>query len=277
MNEHDIEDVEIRLFIEALALRHGYDFRHYAKASIKRRVKALARAVGCPDVGRMIPMLLREDGFLPRALSQLSVPVTEMFRDPHVFLALRREVLPLLDSYPRINIWQAGCASGEETVSLAILLKEEGLLHKTQIYATDINDTALAKAEEGIYPAAVIAAGERNYRKAGGAGTFGDYFHTAYEFSRVAPEIRERIVFAHHNLVGDGVFCEVNMVLCRNVLIYFDRALQGKVLSLFNESLGRGGFLCLGTQETLQFVDVASQFSAIDPECRIFKKLGARP
>lgn len=276
MKEHDIEEVEIRLFVEAMALRHGYDFRHYAKASIKRRVKALARAMGCADVGRLIPMLLREDGFLSQALSHLSVPVTEMFRDPQVFLALRREVLPLLDSYPRINIWQAGCASGEEAVSLAILLKEEGLLHKTQIYATDINDAALAKAEEGIYPAAVIATGERNYRKAGGTGAFVDYFHTAYEFSRVAPEIRERIVFAHHNLVGDGVFCEVNMVLCRNVLIYFDRALQGKVLSLFNESLARGGFLCLGTQESLQFTTMDGQFAAVDQECRIFKKTGAR-
>ena len=277
MKEHDIEDVEIRLFIEAIALRHGYDFRHYSKASIKRRVKALARAMDCPDVGRMIPRLLRDDSFLSQALSHLSVPVTAMFRDPPVFLALRREVLPLLDSYPRINIWQAGCASGEETVSLAILLKEAGLLHKTQIYATDINDAALAKAEEGIYPATVIAAGERNYRKAGGTGNFGDYFRTAYDFSKVTPEIRERIVFAHHNLVGDGVFCEVNMVLCRNVLIYFDRSLQSKVLSLFNDSLGRGGFLCLGTQESLQFTEVAGQFSAIDPECRIFKKTGARP
>lgn len=277
MTEHDIEEVEIRLFVEAMALRHGYDFRHYARASIKRRVKALAAALGCAQVGQMVPMVLRDEGFLHQALSHLSVPVTEMFRDPQVFLALRREVLPLLESYPRINIWQAGCASGEEAVSLAILLKEAGLLHKTQIYATDINDVALAKAEEGIYPSAVVATGERNYRKAGGTGDFQGYFHSAYGLSRVAPEIRERIVFAHHNLVGDGVFCEVNMVLCRNVLIYFDRTLQGKVLQLFSESLARGGFLCLGTQESLQFSAMGERFAPVNPECRIFRMTGARP
>ena len=200
-----------------------------------------------------------------------------MFRDPPVFLALRREVLPLLDSYARIAIWQAGCATGEECASLAILLKEAGMLQKVQIYATDINDSALAIAEEGVYPARAVAEAEANYRKAGGTATLADYFHTAYGFSKISEEIRSRIVFAHHNLVADGVFCEVHMVLCRNVLIYFDRSLQNRVASLFHDSLARGGFLCLGNRETLQFTSVAERFRAIDGECRIFKNAGTAP
>jgi len=266
--------VEIHLFLEAMAMRHGYDFRQYAKASIKRRVQALALAAGCRDIAQLVPLVLRDNEFLGLALAHLSVPVTEMFRDPLVFLALRRQVLPLLNSYPRVNIWQAGCATGEEPVSLAILLKEEGILHKVQIYATDINDVALAKAEEGVYPTSAVMASEANYAKAGGKGALSDHFQTAYDFSQVNNDIREKIVFAHHNLVGDGVFCEVNMVLCRNVLIYFDRGLQTQVLSLLNDSLARGGFLCLGTRESLRFTGVADQFSAVDAECRIFKKLG---
>jgi len=277
MNEAALRDIEIRLFLEALALRHGYDFQNYARASIKRRILGLAQAEGGRTVGELIPRLLREEGFLSRVLARLSVPVTEMFRDPPVFHALRREVLPLLDSYPRVAIWQAGCATGEECYSLGILLKEAGLLDKTQIYATDINDKALADAEEGVYPAQEIVDYEQNYRKAGGGGRLADYFHTAYGYSKISDEIRRRIVFAHHNLVADGVFCEVHVVLCRNVLIYFDRTLQNRVTSLFHDSLVRGGFLCLGSRETLQFSDVAGQFRPVDRDCRIFKKTGAAP
>ena len=277
MNEATLRDIEIGLLLDAMLARHGYDFHHYAKASLKRRIVGLAQAEGCQTIGELIPRLLREEGFLPRALSRLSVPVTEMFRDPPVFLALRREVLPLLDSYARIAIWQAGCATGEECASLAILLKEAGMLQKVQIYATDINDSALAIAEEGVYPARAVAEAEANYRKAGGTATLADYFHTAYGFSKISEEIRSRIVFAHHNLVADGVFCEVHMVLCRNVLIYFDRSLQNRVASLFHDSLARGGFLCLGNRETLQFTSVAERFRAIDGECRIFKNAGTAP
>ena len=275
MNDSALRDIEVRLFLEAMALRHGYDFHNYAKASLKRRVVALAQAEGCRTVADLIPRLLREEGFLPRALSRLSVPVTEMFRDPPVFQSLRREVLPVLDSYPRIAIWQAGCASGEECYTLGILLKEAGLLQKVQIYGTDINDAALAQAEEGVYPARSVVEYEENYRKAGGTGTLTDYFHTAYGYSKISENIRNHIVFAHHNLVADGVFCEVHVVLCRNVLIYFDRSLQNRVTSLFHDSLVRGGFLCLGSRETLQFTDIAGYFKAIDRECRIFKKVGA--
>jgi chemotaxis protein methyltransferase CheR len=272
MIEAEIEELEIRLFFEAMAMRHGYDFRHYAKASMKRRLLSFAQSLGCREIGTLIPRLLREEDFLAQALAHLSVPVTEMFRDPSVFLALRRDVLPLLDSYPRITIWQPGCATGEEPYSLAIMLKEEGLLHKVQIYATDINDEALAKAEEGIYPARNLAAYARNYEQAGGKGSLTDYFHTAYNFSKINEDIREKIVFAHHNLVVDGVFCEVNLVICRNVLIYFDRTLQNRVLSLFHECLVRGGYLCLGNRESLRFTDVSDRFRNIDKIHRIFRK-----
>ncbi|MDR3440922.1 protein-glutamate O-methyltransferase CheR [Telmatospirillum sp.] len=277
MRDAEIQEIEISLFLEALRLRHGYDFRNYARASLKRRILGLAQSEGCVTVDALIPRLLRDQGFLPRLLARLSVPVTELFRDPAVFLVLRDEVLPMLGSYPRIVFWQAGCATGEECYSLGILLKEMGLLQKSQIYATDINDAALATAEEGIYPTRAIAECEASYRKAGGIGVISEYFHSAYDYAKITDEIRSHIVFAHHNLVTDGVFCEVHMVLCRNVLIYFDRNLQNRVAWLFHDSLVRGGFLCLGTRETLQFAEVANQFKTVHRDCRIFKKTGATP
>lgn len=267
-------EVEFKLFMDAMALRHGYDFRHYAKASIERRILSLMQATGCANVADLLPRVLRDDDFLKFALSHLSVPVTELFRDPHVFAALRRETLPLLASFPRINVWLAGCATGEEAVALAILLKEEGLLHKSQIYATDINDSALDKAEQGIYPESAIEVGSRNYRSAGGKAALEDYFESGHGFFRTNRDIRERISYAHHDLVGDGVFCEVSLAMCRNVLIYFDHELQNKVISRFSDSLTRGGFLCLGTRESLRCPDLASQFKVVDADCRIFKKQG---
>jgi len=270
----DLQDLEIQLFLEALALRHGYDFRRYAKASLKRRVRGLAETEGVREISDMIPRLLQDEGFLPSVLSHLSVPVSEMFRDPAVFLALRRGVLPLLDSYPRISIWLPGCATGEEPYSLAIMLQEEGLLHKAQIYATDINDAALAKAEEGIYPEKTVTAMAAAYLAAGGRKSLSDYFHTAYNFSKIDDQIRKSIVFAHHNLVADGVFCETHLVLCRNVLIYFERQLQNRVLELFHEGLVRGGYLCLGNRESLSFTSCENLFRPLDRKHRIFKKAG---
>jgi len=275
VNLDDLQDLEIRLFLDALALRHGYDFRHYAKASLKRRVLSLAQAVEAGAVSDMIPRVMQDEHFLAAVLSHLSVPVSDMFRDPAVFLAMRRTVLPMLDSYPHIAIWQPGCATGEEPYSLAIMLHEEGLLHKTQIYATDINDAALAKAEDGIYPERSLAAFSANYLAAGGRNNINDYFHTAYNYSKINDDIRKNIVFAHHNLVADGVFCETHLVVCRNVLIYFQRPLQNRVLALFHEGLVRGGFLCLGNRESLEFTSSETLFRPVDRRCRIFKKLGA--
>ncbi|OAN52231.1 chemotaxis protein CheR [Paramagnetospirillum marisnigri] len=268
----NLHAIELDLFLEALARRHGYDFRGYARASLRRRAAGLAIKLGCATVAELIPRLLYDDSLLPEVLSGLSVPVTEMFRDPSVFKAIREQLVPVLATYPRINIWQAGCATGEEVYSLAILLEEVGLLHKTQIYATDINDQALAKAEEGIFPAKLIEKYTENYLKAGGTKALVAYFSLGYGFAKIDAAIKQRISFAHHNLVSDGVFCEVNLVVCRNVLIYFDRQLQDRVLGLFDTSLSRGGFLCLGTKENLAFSAAANAFQPVDASLRLYRK-----
>lgn len=277
-SEADIVAIEVDLFLEALFRRHGYDFRNYAKASIRRRVAGLASAAGAGTMSELMDRTLRDAAFLPEILSHLSVPVTEMFRDPPVFKALREQVLPVLASWPRIKIWQAGCATGEEVYSLAIMLDEEGLLDHTLIYATDINDVALKTAEEGVFPLAHFEDAERRHRESGGTRPLSEYCVAAHGFFRVAQRLRDHIVFAHHNLVCDGVFCEVQAVLCRNVLIYFDRDLQERVLHLFHNSLDRGGFLCLGTRESLRQAEVQLGFSPVDKDLRIFRRTegGAR-
>lgn len=272
MDPSHIQDIEIGLFLEALFQRHGYDFRGYAKASIKRRVLGLVVMAQCQTAVELIPRLLRDEDFLGEVISHLSVPVSEMFRDPPVFKALRDKVFPLLQTYPRINIWQAGCATGEEVYSLAIMLDEAGLLDRTQIYATDINDSALHQAEDGIFPARNLAEFERNYQHAGGKRNLDDYYVANPDFFRVNESLRRKIVFAHHNLVSDGVFCEVQLILCRNVLIYFNDDLQRRVLDLFHKSLVRGGFLCLGTRENLRAAEARQMFVVKNKDCMIFQK-----
>lgn len=271
MDEGKIQDIELGLLLEALWQRHGYDFRNYAKASLKRRVLALAVQERL-SIAELIPRLLRDKDYLSQVIAQLSVPVSEMFRDPPVFKVLRKAVLPLLKTYPRINIWQAGCATGEEVYSLAILLQEEGLLERTQIYATDINDIALHKAEDGIFSVQNLPDFERNYRNSGGNATLSDYYVANADFFRIHQYLRQKIVFAHHNLVSDGVFCEVQLLLCRNVLIYFNDELQKKVLELFYNSLVRSGFLCLGTRESLRNVEPQHLFVAYKADCMVFQK-----
>jgi len=272
MNEAELLDIEVTLFLEALYRRHGYDFRNYAKASIRRRVAGLTSLAGVGSVAELIPRTLRDASFLPEILAQLSVPVTDMFRDAPVFQALRQQVLPILASWPRLKIWQAGCATGEEVYSLAILLEEEGLLERTLIYATDINDLALKKAEDGIFPLAGLDDAQKRHRESGGRRPLAEYGVSGHGYFRLDQRLREHIVFAHHNLVCDGVFCEVHLVLCRNVMIYFDRELQARALRLFHESLGRGGFLCLGTRESLRHFESDSGFAVVDRENRIFRR-----
>ncbi|HLN23223.1 MAG TPA: CheR family methyltransferase [Patescibacteria group bacterium] len=271
-SEADILDIEVGLFLEALFLRHGYDFRHYAKASIRRRVTGLASLAGGRSVSDLISRTLRDPSFLPEILTQLSVPVTEMFRDPPVFKTLREQILPVLASWPRLKIWQAGCATGEEVYSLAIMLDEEGLLDRTLIYATDINDVALKLAEDGVFPLSGLEEAERRHRESGGRRPLADYCVSAHGFYRLDQRLREHIVFAHHNLVCDGVFCEVQAILCRNVLIYFDRELQEHVLQLFHNSLVRGGFLCLGTRESLRHAEARLGYTVLDREHRISRR-----
>lgn len=274
MDQNKIQDIEIGLFLDALYQRYGYDFRNYARASLKRRVQAVAINANSRSIAELIPRLLRDEDYLPVVLSQLSVPVTEMFRDPAVFRALRETVLPRLATYPRFNIWQAGCATGEEVYSLAIMLEEEGLLERAQIYATDINDSALQSAEDGIFPVRTLDEYQRNYQAAGGKAKLSDYYVANSDFFRIHERLRQKIVFAHHNLVSDGVFCEVQLILCRNVLIYFNEVLQKRVLQLFHDSLVRTGMLCLGTRESLRAVEQEKWFVAVDRSAMIFHKSG---
>ncbi len=271
MNKPAIQNIAIQLFLDALFLRHGYDFHNYNKASLKRRILILADNRKC-KIEDLIPFILNEEGFLDEVLEHLSVPATEMFRDPGFFQGLSKSVFPLLETYPHFNIWQAGCASGEEVYSLAILLDEIGLLNKVQIYATDINDKALAQAEDGIFPVRFLPEYELNYRKAGGRKAFSDYYLVQGKFFRIHDYLRKKIVFAHHNLVTDGVFCEVHLLLCRNVLIYFNALLKQRVLRIFHQSIVRGGVLCLGGREVLSGADNEKLFSAIDKENMIFHK-----
>ncbi len=270
-----LEDIEVELFVRALKLRHGYDFSQYAPASLKRRVLQLVHAQHTGTVSGLTTRLLHEQDFLTTVLEGLSVPVSEMFRDPDVFRALREQVFPVLASYPQINIWQAGCAHGQEVYSLAILLEEAGLYERTQIYATDFTERALQHAQEGIYPAKEAQLWSRNYLAAGGSHTLADYYSARYELIKLDQRLRRNVIFANHNLVTDEVFCEAHLVLCRNVLIYFSDSLQDRTLALFRDSLVRGGFLCLGTRETLDFAPSATDFSSVDSARRIYR-LGSR-
>ncbi|MET0330404.1 MAG: protein-glutamate O-methyltransferase CheR [Dyella sp.] len=267
----DLEDIELDLFVRTLQLRHGYDFSQYAPASLKRRVRQLARNLADGTISALIPRLLHQPELLAPVLEGLSVPVSEMFRDPPVFAALREHVLPLLASYPQINIWQAGCAHGQEVYSLAILLEEAGLYERTHIYATDFNEAALTLAQEGIYSAKEAQLWSRNYHAAGGKHSLADYYSARYDLLKLDQRLRRHVTFANHNLVADEVFCEAHLVLCRNVLIYFSNPLQNRTLALFRDSLVRGGFLCLGTRESLDFAPAAAEFEPVDAGLRIYR------
>ncbi|HEV7778499.1 MAG TPA: CheR family methyltransferase [Luteibacter sp.] len=267
----DVEDIELDLFIRAMQLRHGYDFSQYAPASLKRRVLQLVRVHDTGSISELNRRLLHDEGFLARVIEGLSVPVSDMFRDPLVFRALRDKVFPMLASHPQINIWQAGCAHGQEVYSLAILLEEAGLYERTQIYATDFSEAALTHAREGIYPAREARDWSRNYQDAGGAHTLADYYSARYEYIKLDQKLRRHVIFANHNLVTDKVFCEAQLILCRNVLIYFSNALQDRTLGMFRDSLVRGGFLCLGTRENLDFAPSAAEFIAVDAPLRIYQ------
>ena len=277
MHPSDREDIEIALFVQALKLRHGYDFGGYAPASFKRRVLALQTVTGASSVSRLTERLLHEDAFLHEVIARLSVPVSEMFRDPRTFRQLREEVMPLLATWPAINIWQAGCAHGEEVYSLAILLWECGLYERAHIFATDFSDEALRRAEEGIYPLREARLYSDNYLRSGGTGSLSDWYTARYQHIRIDERLRRNVTFANHNLVSDGVFGEMQLIVCRNVLIYFGDALQDRVLGLFRDSLVRGGFLCLGSRESLRRSELREQFRELSPGASIYRCLGHAP
>jgi chemotaxis protein methyltransferase CheR len=268
----ELEQIELDLFVQALKRRHGHDFSQYAPASLTRRVRQLVQTHHCGSISGLTARLLHEPDFLPLVIQGLSVSVSEMFRDPQVFRALREHVLPVLASYPQITIWQAGCAHGQEVYSLAILLEEAGLYERSHIFATDFNPDALQRAREGIYPARDARQWSRNYLLAGGSHSLASYYSARYEFIKLDQRLRRHITFASHNLVTDKVFCEAHLVLCRNVLIYFSNPLQDRALALFRDSLVRGGYLCLGLRESLDFAPAAVDFNAIDAQLRLYRR-----
>lgn len=265
-------DPDMAQLIDVLKARHGYDFSQYAPASLRRRAVALATHYNLPDIAALSDKISRDDSLLAEVIGRLSVPVSEFFRDPEVFAVLRNEVFPTLASYPRINIWQAGCAHGEEVYSLAILLTEAGLYERSRIYATDISEKALTAAREGIYPARELNNHAAGYLRAGGRATLSDYFHARYGHIKLNDELQRNVVFAQHNLVSDAAFCEAHLVLCRNVLIYFQPALQQRAIGVFADALVRGGYLCLGTKESLQRNDAASRFEVLNRAASLYRR-----
>ncbi|MEO8810182.1 MAG: CheR family methyltransferase [Rhodanobacter sp.] len=277
MKDQEVElfDLEVRLLIEAVYLRYHYDFRDYAVTSLRRRMRQAMIRFACDELSELQHRLLHEPALFAQALQYFTVQVSEMFRDPPYFRALREHVLPVLGTYPSIKLWVAGCSTGEEVWSLAILLQEEGLLDRSLIYATDINPEALKLAETGAFPLERIAQFSRNYVSAGGKRSLSDYYISAYQGVVFDRNLKKRIVFADHSLATDSVFSEVNLVSCRNVLIYFNRGLQDRAVGLFQEALVHRGFLGLGSKESLQFGAHASRFELCFPAQRLYRKAAA--
>jgi len=260
------------LLLEGLYQRYHYDFRHYAQASVKRRLKQAREQMGFTSFSAMQASLLRDPGMLNSMLGYLTVQVSEMFRDPSYFQAIREKVAPHLRTYPSLKIWIAGCSGGEELYSFVILFREEGLEQRTMFYATDINQDALAKAEAGIYDLDRIQLFTENHRKSGGKSSLSDYYSAAYGKASFDKSLRKNVVFSDHSLVTDAVFAEMQLISCRNVLIYFDRPLQDRALGLFRDSLARKGFLGLGSKESLRFSNHAGAFTDFVRDEKIYQK-----
>lgn len=264
--------IEIALLLEAIFQRSGYDFRNYSKAHIRRRILHLFAISGLESISAMQHRALYDQRFLNEVLQELSINVTEMFRDPSFFLAVRKLVIPRLETYPSVKIWHAGCATGEEVYSMAIILREENLYGKTQIYATDFSQKVLEKAKSGIVTKDLVKLYTANYQKSGGRESFAQYYTAKYDYAKLSEFLKEKIIFAEHNLAADSVFGEMNMIVCRNVLIYFDKILQERVLNLFYESLCPGGLLCLGSKESLQFSSLSEKFLPLDKKEKIYMR-----
>lgn len=272
MRYKETSDLEILLLLEAVYRKYGYDFRQYSQAHIRRRVMSRMMISKFEDISEMQSMVLNDESFAATFLQDLSITVTEMFRDKGFYKSLRENVIPILKTYPFIKIWHAGCSSGQEAYSMAIMLQEEGLYDRTTIYATDFNQQALNHAKEGIFSASLIKEYTNNYQLSGGKESFSNYYTSHYDNVIMNQSLKKNIVWANHNLVTDSVFAEMNLILCRNVLIYFDKDLQNKVQTLFYNSLINGGILCLGSKENLRFSDVYEHYCDVDAKQQIFKK-----
>ncbi|HET9690615.1 MAG TPA: protein-glutamate O-methyltransferase CheR [Acidimicrobiales bacterium] len=267
-----LEDLELRLLLEGIHQRYGYDFREYARSSIRRRVWRRISEEQLGTVSGLLERVLHDPACMDRLLGDLSVNVTTMFRDPSFFRALRTAVVPVLRTYPFVRVWNPGCSSGEETFSLAIALREAGLEGRVRIYATDINRDVVAAARAGCFPLERMREFTANYVAGGGTRPFSDYYEISGDTARFDPSLVDSLVFAQHNLVSDGEFNEFHLVVCRNVLIYFDRSLQDKVLDLLQRSLVRFGFLALGSKESLRFSAHAGSFDEVDGREKIYRR-----
>lgn len=270
----DTWEFEVKLLLEAIFFKYKSDFRHYAASSVRRRLALVLPKLGLQSISQLQDRILADPGVFDLVLQHLSVPTTEMFRDPGYFEALRKEVLPVLATYPSLKIWCAGCSTGEEAYSLAILLHEERLLSRSLIYATDINPNSLKSAQAGIINQEQIPLFTENYQKAGGRAAFSEYYSGSEKGAFLRPDLLERLVFADHSLATDSVFAEVQMVSCRNVLIYFTKPLQDKAFHLFHESLSKRGFLGLGSKETVRFSEYRDRFDEFVPRQKIYRKAG---
>jgi len=269
----ELEDLEIQLLLEGVHHYYGFDFRNYASESIRRRIRDLLQADKLPSISRLQEKILHEPAYMERFLRNLSVNVTTMFRDSEFYIAFRDQIVPLLRTYPSIRIWHAGCSTGEEVYSMAILLWEEGLYHRCRIYATDINQTTLQQARVGIFPEAQMQAYASLYQQAGGKRQLSDYYAVSYDRAIFHSFLKEKLIFAAHNLATDASFNEFNVIICRNVLIYFNAQLQTRVHQLFHNSLRRFGILGLGPQESLKFSPYQVCYEQIEPKAQLYHRL----
>jgi chemotaxis protein methyltransferase CheR len=269
----DLEQLELELLLEGVFRRYGFDFREYAPASLRRRVWRRVHAEGETTISGLLERLLHDRASMERLLLDLSITVTAMFRDPTFYLSFRAKVVPQLRTYPFTRIWVAGCSTGEEVYSLAILLQEEGLYERSRIYATDINESVLDRAKTGVFPLEKMKEYTHNYLKAGGTRAFSEYYVAAYDGARFQRSLVDNAVFAQHNLVSDRSFNEFNVVVCRNVMIYFDKALQDRVHRLFYESLANFGVLGLGHKESIQFSPHAGAYEELDAREKLYRKV----
>lgn len=275
VRDDDGTAIEVELLLAGIQKRYGYDFTHYSHASLMRRLEKARTQAHVNRYTELLDKLLHDAQCFDDFLKAMSITVTTMFRDPLFYRALREKIVPVLKTFPFVKIWHAGCATGEEVYSMALLLHEEGFLTRTRIYATDFNKHSLDMAEKGVYLARNVDAYGANYLEAGGTNDLSRYYSDSYDLIKFKDFLKERITFSYHNLVTDGVFGEMNLICCRNVLIYFDKVLQDQVLTKFVESLRHGGFLCLGNKESLNFTAVISQFMPVDKKQRIYRKSGS--
>jgi chemotaxis protein methyltransferase CheR len=268
-----LQAIEIDLLLTGIAQRYGYDFRHYARASLTRRIRRVMHDESVPSISALQSKLLHDPDAAMRFVAAVSVHTTAMFRDPDVYRVLRSEVIPHLRTYPFVRIWHAGCSSGEEVYSLAIVLEEEGLYDRCRVYATDISDTILEHARQGVFPVRAMRDHTRAYLASGGTNDFSSYYVADHEFAVFRSSLRRQIVFSQHNLVCDSAFNEFQLIVCRNVLLYFDPTLRERALSLFHGSLSNFGILVLGKKESLRFTDYADSYQELQEGVRVYRKI----